>query len=320
MSTELATLPDRPAPTLPALLGVDLVGAFLSGRNPRTLKAYAKDLDDFARWLGSPSSSAAVELLLSGTGGQANTVALGYKVALIERKLAAATIARRLAALRSMVKLARTLGRVAWTLEVEGPKSEAYRDTRGPGLDGWRDLLAEARTRLDTPKGLRDLAILRLLHDLALRRGEVVALDVADLDLDGGTVAVIGKGKTEATRYTLTRQTVEALRGWLAARGDSPGALFIRLDRAAVGDPGRLDAGNVARMVGALGRAANLARPVRPHGLRHQGITLALELAKGDVRKVQRFSRHAKLETLIRYDDNLRDDHGSIAQMLSDDG
>lgn len=151
MSTELATLPDRPAPTLPALLGVDLVGAFLSGRNPRTLKAYAKDLDDFARWLGSPSSSAAVELLLSGTGGQANTVALGYKVALIERKLAAATIARRLAALRSMVKLARTLGRVAWTLEVEGPKSEAYRDTRGPGLDGWRDLLAEARTH-STPR------------------------------------------------------------------------------------------------------------------------------------------------------------------------
>ncbi len=41
-----------------------------------------------------------------------------------------------------MVKLARQIGRVIWTLEVEGPRSQPYRDTTGPGLDGWRKILA----------------------------------------------------------------------------------------------------------------------------------------------------------------------------------
>ena len=66
------------------------------------------------------------------------------KADLLKRGLATATIARRLAALRSMVKLARALGRIAWTLDIAGPKAEPYRDTRGPGLDGWRTLWAFA--------------------------------------------------------------------------------------------------------------------------------------------------------------------------------
>ena len=43
-------------------------------------------------------------------------------------------------------------------------------------------------------------------------------------------------------------------------------------------------------------------------------ITRALDLANGDVRKVKRFSRLAKLKTLLRYDDNRRDEAGAIAQ------
>jgi integrase/recombinase XerC len=48
-------------------------------------------------------------------------------------------------------------------------------------------------------------------------------------------------------------------------------------------------------------------------------ITRALDLAHGDVRKVKRFSRHAKLETLLRYDDNRRDEAGAIAKLLGED-
>jgi len=62
-----------------------------------------------------------------------------------------------------------------------------------------------------------------------------------------------------------------------------------------------------------------VARRTTPHGLRHQGITRALDLAHGDVRKVRRFSRHAKLETLLKYDDNRVDEAGAIARMLSED-
>jgi hypothetical protein len=55
-----------------------------------------------------------------------------------ERRISAATIARRLAALRSIMKLDRILGRVAWSLDIEGPRNDSYRDTRGPGLYPWR--------------------------------------------------------------------------------------------------------------------------------------------------------------------------------------
>jgi integrase len=88
---------------------------------------------------------------------------------------------------------------------------------------------------------------------------------------------------------------------------------------AGPGHPGRLDAGNVARIAHSVGRRAGVARGTNPHGLRHQGITRALALAHGDVRKVRRFSRHAKLETLLKYDDNRVDEAGAIARMLGED-
>jgi integrase/recombinase XerC len=96
-----------------------------------------------------------------------------------------------------VVKLGRTLGRVAWAIDIPSPKVEAYRDTRGPGLGGWKALLTEAPAKATTPQGKRDLALVRLMHDLELRRGEVVALDLADLYLEAGTVAIVGNGKSE---------------------------------------------------------------------------------------------------------------------------
>ena len=310
--------PSAPALTPATIDQVDLLGAFLAGRKPTTLRAYQKDLADFAAFLGVPDAAAAVALLVSGTAGQANTLALGYKAHLIERGLAPATVARRLAALRSVVKLARTLGRVTWTIDIGSPKTETYRDTRGPGLAGWKAMLAAAKEQATTPKGKRDLALIRLMHDEGLRRGEVVALDLADVDLEAKTVAVVSKGKSEKLLVTLNGPTAAALADWIAARGLWPGALFVRLDRAAA-SPTRLNAGNVARVSHALGRRAGLARGTNPHGLRHQGITRALDLAHGDVRRVRRFSRHAKLETLLRYDDNRRDEAGAIAHLLGED-
>src|SRR3712207_5644926 len=79
-----------------------------------------------------------------------------------------------------------------------------------------------------------------------------------DVDLETRTVAIVGKGKSEKVPLTLNAPTAAALADWVAARGDWPGALFVRLDRAAV-SPSRLDAGNVARVVKDLGRRAGLA-------------------------------------------------------------
>ncbi len=316
MTTALATL--APA-TFPIFTTDSVIEAWLAGRKGTTLKTYSEALADFARFLHVRDGAAAVEALVSCEHGTANRVAMAYRAQMRERGLSANTINLRLSALKSMVNVARQIGRIAWSLDVDGVRSEAYRDTRGPGLDGWKKILAEARRLATTTEGKRDLALVRLMHDLALRRGECVGLDLADVDLAGGTVSIVGKGHTENSHLTLSPQALEALRDWVAARGDQAGALFVRLDRAASGDLERLTGDSVCRMVRGLSRAAGLTRETRPHGLRHQGITRALDVTGGDVRKVQRFSRHAKIETLMRYDDARRDDAGSLARILGDD-
>jgi integrase/recombinase XerC len=288
-----------------------LVAAFLAGRSAQTLRAYRQDLDDFAGWLGVQDLDAAAAALLGRGPGPANALVLHYRAALLERKLAAATINRRLAALRSLVRVARTIGAVSWTLEISGLKATAYRDTRGPGLAGVRQLLRAAAGRQDA-KGQRDVAIVRLLFDLGLRRSEVAALDVADVDLTAGTIAVLGKGRRETQPLTLPAPTAAALEAWLAIRGTQPGALFPNLDRARKG--GRLTSSSVYRLVRQLG--ADVGLIVRPHGLRHAAITAGLDLT-GDLRAVQRFSRHADVRTLGKYDDNRADLGGQVAQLVA---
>jgi integrase/recombinase XerC len=313
MSAEL--VPISPA-SPPTVRQVDLIEAFLAGRNPRTLKAYGADLDDFARFSGSFDRKAAVEALLSAGQGGANAWALAYRNDLIARELSPATIARRLAALRSVVKLARTIGRVAWTLDVEAPKPEKYRDTRGPGQDGWLRMLAAADRLGDAPKARRDRAILRLLHDRGLRRGEVVGLDLADVDLAEGTVEVLGKGRSQTERLTVGPGTVQALADWIEVRGSNPGPLFVRLDPGKnLG--GRLTGEAVRLIVAGIAKLAGLDRVCRPHGLRHAAITEALDRGR-DVRDVAKFSRHKDVRTLLVYDDSRLDVGGDIAKMLED--
>lgn len=292
--------------------GRRLVEAFLSGRNARTLEAYGRDLEDFRVFVGTVTVDEAAGELLGRGHGEANALALSYKSHLVERKLAAATVNRRLAALRSLVKLARTLGFVPWTLEVESVKAETYRDTRGPGRGSVRRMLERLDARLDA-KGRRDRALLRLLFDLALRRGEVVSLDVEHVDLEGGTVAVLGKGRTGRVKVTLPDVTKAALSGWLEVRGSDAGALFVSLDRASRGH--RLTGRAVYKIVRELGEDLDLR--VRPHGLRHAAITEALELTGGNVRAVQRFSRHRDLRVLTVYDDNRSDLAGEVASLVS---
>lgn len=289
-----------------------LVGAFLSGRNARTTRAYRQDLDDFRSHLNAATAEAAVARLLGAGAGDANALVLDYRNALVGRGLAVATVNRRLAAVRSVVKLGRTLGLVPWSVEIAGLKAEPYRDTRGPGDDGVRRLLGQLDGRTDA-KGIRDRAVLRLLYDLGLRRGELVALDLADVDVATGTVAVLGKGRTGKVALTLPDATQTALVAWIAVRGSAPGPLFVNLDHAHHFH--RLDGRSVHRLVRTLGQAAGLA--VRPHGLRHAAITAALGLTNGNVQAVARFSRHRDLRTVLRYDDNRTDLGGDVARRVA---
>ena len=56
----------------------------------------------------------------------------------------------------------------------------------------------------------------------------------------------------------------------------------------------------------------------KAHKLRHSAITAALDVTNGDVRRVQRLSRHARLETLQRYDDNRSDLQGEVTTLLAE--
>jgi len=291
---------------------LSIVESFLAGRTPRTLEAYRQDLQDFARFIGAENLDAAARLLLSRGRGPANETAHSYRADLLARGLSPSTVNRRLAALRSLVKVSRLFGLSDFSLEVESVKSQGYRDTKGPGRDGVRLLLNEI-SRKEDKKAKRDLALVRLLYDLGLRRGEAVALDLEDVDLKAGTVSIMGKGRTERESLTLPDPTKASLEGWISTRGPESGPLFVNFDRASKGS--RLTGRSVARILAEIGDAVGLV--VRPHGLRHAAVTEALDVTGGNVRKVQRFSRHKDLRVLTLYDDNRQDFGGEVARLVA---
>jgi len=290
-----------------------LLRAFLNGRKTETITAYRQDLEDFQAFIRAPSLEQAASLLLARGPGEANALALDYKAHLMDRELAANTINRRLTAIRSLVKLGRTLGLVSFTLEVQSVKADPYRDTRGPGRAGFRDMLDALAKRKDR-KSMRDRALLRCLFDLGLRRAEVLRLDLEDLDRETGTVAVLEKGRTDKMKLTLPPETKKALEAWISVRGVAPGPLFWSMNRARPGK-GRLTGIGLYGIVRELGRKIGLK--VWPHGLRHAAITEALDLTGGNVRAVQRFSRHRDVRILERYDDNRRDLGGEVAKQVA---
>lgn len=86
-----------------------------------------------------------------------------------------------------------------------------------------------------TKKAKRDRAAVRLLHDIALRRSEVVGLDVEDVDLVAGTVAIVRNGRREKVRLSLPNPTKAAVAAWLNVRGSEPGPLFVNFDHSKKG-------------------------------------------------------------------------------------
>ena len=319
MSAELVPLSTHPAAALPAIGTPDVVNAWLRARNPNTLRGYLSDLNTFREWLGATSTAAAVEALLSAGQAGANLMTMNYAAALIERGLAGATIARRLAALRSMCKVSRKIGRTNWSLDVEGPRVEARRDMRGPDLLDVRLLWRAAIGAGTDSRARRDREILACLFDLGLRRAELCNLDRVDVEAGPDRPA---RGDLDSRE----RPDREGAHDPARSNRRRPG----RVDRGprqrtrpALPSPRRpldpdvrLSGESVRRIVRRLGKAAGLPRDVRPHGLRHSAATSALDAGR-DLRDVRRFTRHRSLEMVLRYDDMRRDVAGEIARDLA---
>lgn len=206
---------------------------------------------------------------------QAIALVLQYKAQMIQQGLREATVNRRLSALKSLVQFANRLGHCQWSLqEVRGEPVQAYRDTTGIAPAGIRAMLAipDRQTR----SGKRDYAILRLLWDNALRRQEVVGINVGDFDPQRHTLAIRGKGKgSQQTLISLSAVTTEAIAQWVEElhqlNRSAPLPLFIALDPAHLGH--RLTGTAIYQLVQRTAQQAGIAKTMSPHRIRHSAIT-----------------------------------------------
>jgi len=98
--------------------------------------------------------------------------------------------------------------------------------------------LFDACMRDLSPAGPRDAVILALGLAAGLRRAEIAGLSLADLDVAGEVVRVVGKGR-KAREVPVKGGTLEAIRAWLRCRGGEPGPLSVPFGRAAGWSCGR---------------------------------------------------------------------------------
>lgn len=267
--------------------------------SPHTRRAYASDLRQLAAYLGEDARPEQV---------RAEDVR-GF-LAARHRAQSPASLGRKLAALRTFFRFLVREGRRAADPTVGIPAPRAPRRLPRPlSVDDCAALLDCDAPRLDEKSGgagsagaLRDRAMAELLYGAGLRVGELVALDVRDVDLVRGEVRVWGKGGKERV-IPLPEQARSALRAWLDTRrhqGALAEPLFPSLRRRRGEPPRRLDARDVRRRLGLRASAAGIAGRVHPHRLRHSYATHLLDMG-ADLRAIQELLGHASLSTTQRY-------------------
>ena len=253
---------------------------------PRTVEAYRRDLTAVASALGKP------------VGGASTDDIERHLADLRAQGLAATTIARRAAAIRSFFRHQNLLGARADNpaAELDLPRrTRRLPRTLSPG---------EAERLIDaaqgtTPRAHRDHALVELLYGAGLRVSEAVGLERGGVDLDERFVRVLGKGGKERV-VPIGRQAADALRRYLAHgrphldRRHRP-ELFLN---AKGGPLTRAGAFLILRRL--AGKAGLDPERVHPHLLRHSFATHLLE-GGADLRSVQELLGHADLATTELY-------------------
>jgi integrase/recombinase XerC len=266
------------------------VGSFLEylgverGASPHTLRSYAADLAEFTRFL--------TEEKIAGLPGADARVVRAFLARLHQRRLAKATIARKLAAVRSCFRFLARRGVLA-----VNPARQVRSPRLGRRLPSFlpKD---EATALLDaapgpSPAGPRDRAMLELLYASGLRVAECCGLDLDDLDEARRTVRVLGKGDKERV-VPVGETALEALAVYLVRRGRHRGPLFLN------SRGGRLTPRSALRIVGARARQVGISQRVTPHTLRHSFATHMLGEG-ADLRLIQELLGHSRLSTTQRY-------------------
>ncbi len=244
-----------------------------------TRRAYRVDVEEFAGWLRARGVSLADvdAATLSAYAAELGAARPGRR----PRKLARATIARKLAAVRAFLRYALGPGRVSDARL--GPR----RARRLPETLKSEEIEAVLEGLVgDEPLAIRNRAILELVYSAGLRSREAVDLDLGDVDFEQEAVHVQGKGGKERVvplgeeaAYRLRRYLEDARPG-LARGGES--ALFL----SARGR--RLDTSTLRRLL------------PNPHRLRHAFATHLLE-GGADLRVIQELLGHSSLSTTQIY-------------------
>jgi integrase/recombinase XerC len=253
-----------------------------------TRRAYRKDLEQF-------DAHAKAQLGRAAAPGDVDHLLIrSFLARLHEKGLKKTSAARKLAALRTFFRYlcreglleknpARALlsPRTERRIPVHLDESEvqALLDVPGEGL-------APARAR----------AILELLYGTGIRCGELVGLDLEDVDMDARMVRVLGKGRKERV-VPFGRPAAEALRRYAAHREEThprTPALFVNKRG------GRLTDRFVRYMLADRVLKVAGARRISPHALRHTFATHLLERG-ADLRAIQELLGHASLSTTQRY-------------------
>ncbi len=152
----------------------------------------------------------------------------------------------------------------------------------------------ELETLRDACENERDLAVVDLLASTGMRIGELVRLDIADVNLQERECIVTGKGNKQRPVYFDARTKLRLME-YLGSRGDDSSALFVSLDSAAK----RVTVGGMELRLRNLGKKAGISR-VHPHKFRRTLATHAID--KGmPIEQVQKLLGHAKIDTTMHY-------------------
>ncbi len=237
-------------------------------------------------------------------------------LASLHRRRSPATMGRKLASVRCFFRwmVREDVRQDDPTAGIPMPKLEK-RLPRPLSVDDCEQLITrdERVSRQPAPEGrkrarrmvwmtLRDRALVELLYGTGIRVGELVALDVRDLELRAQEIRVMGKGGKERV-VPIPERAREALAAWLDVRrhaGLMSEPLFISLRVRREEKPRRLAAREARRILGERARRADLGEHVHPHRLRHSYATHLLDMG-ADLREIQELLGHASLSTTQKY-------------------
>jgi integrase/recombinase XerC/integrase/recombinase XerD len=260
------------------------------GASPHTIRAYRNDLRELGAWAsgrGRPPSRLAYRDLR------------GYAGELSARRLARSTVARKLAAIRSLGEhLVRTGAAEQNPAQLLPSPRRASRLPRVLAPEQAGRLLD--RIGATTPLEVRDRAMLELAYGCGLRADEVRGLDRDDVDFESESVRVRGKGNKERVvpigepAQRALRRYLETARPALTDRGDGERAMFVSKRGR------RLHTSDVRRRLERWVREAGLAGGVSPHVLRHSFATHLLE-GGADLRSIQELLGHSSVSTTQVY-------------------